>query len=71
MATAGETDAKKIVAAMSRHIASKPAARIDYVSVADTETLEELDTITDRAVVLLAVFFGKTRLIDNKMLNVG
>ena len=71
MAAAGETDAKKIVAAMSRHIESKPAARIDYVSVADTETLEELDTITGRAVALLAVFFGQTRLIDNKVLNVG
>jgi pantoate--beta-alanine ligase len=71
MAKAGETDAEKIVAAMTRHIESKPAARIDYVSIADTETLEELDAITDRAVALLAVFFGQTRLIDNKVLNVG
>jgi pantoate--beta-alanine ligase len=71
LAAGGETDAGKIVAAMTRHIESKPEARIEYISIADTETLEELDTITDRAVALLAVFFGQTRLIDNEVLIVG
>jgi pantoate--beta-alanine ligase len=70
MTAAGETDARKIVAAMSAHIESRPAASIDYVSVADTESLEELDTITNRAVALLAVYFGRTRLIDNEVLTV-
>jgi len=71
MARSGETDAKKIVARMRGHIESRPAARIDYVSVADAETLEELESITDRAVALLAVYFGKTRLIDNAVLTAG
>jgi pantoate--beta-alanine ligase len=71
MTASGETDAGKIVAAMREHIESKPGARIDYVSLADADTLEELETITDRAVALLAVYFGKTRLIDNKVLPVG
>ena len=71
MARSGETDAKKIVARMREHIEGRPAARIDYVSVADAETLEELETITDRAVALLAVYFGKTRLIDNTVLTAG
>jgi len=71
MTAAGETDAEKIVAAMSEHIESRPAARIDYVSIANTETLEELNTIADRAVALLAVYVGKTRLIDNEVLIIG
>lgn len=71
MTASGITDAGKIAAAMRKHIERMPEARIDYVSVADTETLEELDTIADTAVALLAVYFGKTRLIDNRVLTVG
>jgi pantoate--beta-alanine ligase len=71
MVQKGETDARRIVAAMRSHIESKPLARIDYVSIADTETLTELDTITNEAVALVAVFFGKTRLIDNEILRVS
>ncbi len=70
MARSGETDVKKIREAMHRHIESRPAARIDYVSVADPDTLEELEKIDNRAVALLAVFFGKTRLIDNDVITV-
>ncbi len=71
MTASGITDAGEIVAAMRGHIERMPEARIDYVSVADTETLEELDTIADTAVALLAVYFGKTRLIDNRVLTIG
>ncbi len=71
MTASGVTDAGKILRAMREHIESKPEARIDYVSLADADTLEELETITDRAVALLAVYFGKTRLIDNKVLTTG
>ncbi|RJP74373.1 MAG: pantoate--beta-alanine ligase [Candidatus Abyssobacteria bacterium SURF_17] len=67
----GESDAKKIVKAMRANIESKRSARIDYVSIVDTDTLEELDVIRDKAVVLLAVFMGKTRLIDNDILCRG
>jgi pantoate--beta-alanine ligase len=66
----GERDAKAVVAAMRAHIGKRPSARIDYVSIADVDSLEELETITARGVVLLAVFIGKTRLIDNEILTV-
>ena len=44
-------------------------AVIDYVSVADKVTLDELDEVTDGALVSLAVRFGATRLIDNLILT--
>jgi pantoate--beta-alanine ligase len=51
-------------------IGKEPLARIDYVSVNDAETLEKLEKIDERpALVSLAVFIGKTRLIDNVILG--
>ncbi|UCD58467.1 MAG: pantoate--beta-alanine ligase, partial [Candidatus Hydrogenedentota bacterium] len=70
MVRTGKTDAKTIAAAMREHIERKPAARIDYISIADLDTLEELDAVRTEAVALLAVFIGKTRLIDNEILRV-
>jgi pantoate--beta-alanine ligase len=46
-------------------ISGEPLARVDYVSVADANTLEELDTIEGEALVSLAVYVGDVRLIDN------
>jgi len=69
MIESGETDVEKLRAALRAHIEKAPGARIDYVSVADTDTLEELSVIKEKAVALLAVFFGKTRLIDNEVLT--
>ena len=40
-------------------------ARIDYVEVVDAETLKPVEMVGPNSVLLLAVFFGKTRLIDN------
>lgn len=48
---------------------SEPLARIDYVSAADGETLQELDELQPDALVSLAVWIGKTRLIDNITLD--
>ena len=42
-----------------------PLARIDYVKLVDAETLQPAQMAGPNAVLLLAVFFGKTRLIDN------
>ena len=70
MVGAGETVAARIVAAMREHIERRPLARVDYVSIADTHTLEEVDIIEKEAVALLAAFVGKTRLIDNEILRV-
>jgi len=61
----GEKDAEKIRRQMAGLIGREPLAQIDYVSIADAETLEELDLIDRPAVVSLAVRIGKTRLIDN------
>lgn len=65
----GERDAGKLRAAMTDLIAREPLADIDYVSVADTATLEELATLDRKAVVSMAVRIGKTRLIDNTVLG--
>jgi pantoate--beta-alanine ligase len=50
-------------------IQAEPLARIEYVSVADDETLEELTALGGPALVSLAVRFGRTRLIDNVTLG--
>jgi pantoate--beta-alanine ligase len=67
----GERSADALRALMATTISSTPLAAIDYVSVADAETLEELHAIPagQRVLVSLAVRFGKTRLIDNTLLT--
>ncbi len=65
----GERDAERIRQEMIALIKKQPLANIDYVSIANTETLEELDTISPPALISLAVRFGKTRLIDNVVLE--
>jgi pantoate--beta-alanine ligase len=65
----GEKDAGKIQQAMTQLIKQQPLAEIDYVSIASNETLEELDRIEPPALVSMAVRFGKTRLIDNIVLE--
>lgn len=66
---AGEKDAEKIRRQMTALIREEPLAQIDYVSIADAETLEELDLVDHPAVASLAVKIGKTRLIDNILLD--
>jgi len=65
----GEKDANKIRHQMTSLIQKEPLARIDYVSIADANTLEELDVIDRPALASLAVTIGKTRLIDNIILE--
>lgn len=62
---AGERDAKKIVSEMSALIEKEPLARIDYVKAVDGLTMQQIDTVKSPMLVALAVFIGKTRLIDN------
>ena len=51
-------------------IEAEPRARVDYVNVSDAETLEKIEKLDDRPILIaVAVYFGKTRLIDNTMLN--
>ncbi|MBI4303107.1 MAG: pantoate--beta-alanine ligase [Chloroflexi bacterium] len=65
----GETNAEHIRRAMTELIKKQPLARIDYVSIADAETLEELDRIKPPALVSLVVKIGKPRLLDNVVLE--
>ena len=62
---AGLRDAEALRAAMIELLGAEPLARVDYVSVADTETLQELGSIRGSALVSMAVRVGATRLIDN------
>jgi len=50
---------------MTSLISQEPLAKIEYVSIADAQTLEELSKIDRPALVSLAIRIGKTRLIDN------
>jgi len=66
----GERSANRLVELVRSTIEAEPRARIDYVNVSDAETLERIDRLDDRpAVMAVAVYFGKTRLIDNTILN--
>ena len=69
MFSKGERDAERIRKAMIALIRKEPLAAIDYVSIADPETVEELDTVKTGALASLAVKIGKTRLIDNLILR--
>ena len=55
---------------MRTTIETEPRVRVDYVSVVDAETLEKLDKLDDRpTLIAVAAYVGKTRLIDNTILN--
>jgi len=64
----GETDAQRLRQEMIALIQKQPLADIDYVSIANPETLDESDTVNSPALVSLAVKIGNTRLIDNIVL---
>lgn len=65
----GERSAEVLREKMKDVIESEPLARMQYVSCADFDTLNELETIRGRALLSMAVLFGKTRLIDNFVLG--
>ena len=65
----GEKDAERLRRQMTALIRKEPLADIDYVSIADAATLDELDTVKQDALVSMAVNFGSTRLIDNVVLQ--
>lgn len=67
MVNAGEKDVHKILASVRNTIESTGVIRIDYVKMADAENLTDLAKFKRPAVLAIAVFVGKTRLIDNKL----
>lgn len=62
---AGEKDAAKIRKAITDVITAEPLAKIDYVEIVDWNTLEPVDKIDGAILTAIAVYIGKTRLIDN------
>jgi pantoate--beta-alanine ligase len=65
----GERDAETLRQVMKDVLATEPLAQMQYVSCADYDTLEEGGTVTGKALLSMAVFVGKTRLIDNFVLG--
>jgi len=65
----GENDAEKIRRQMISLVQKEPLAHVDYVSIADAETLQELNLFDRPALASLAVKIGKTRLIDSMPLE--
>ena len=61
----GEKDAKKVIAAIRGEIEKEPLAKIDYVEIVDWNTLEPVDSTEGEILTAMAVYIGKTRLIDN------
>ena len=62
---AGETDAAKVKAIITAEIEAEPLSRIDYVEIVDWNNLEPVDSTTGSILAAVAVYIGKTRLIDN------
>lgn len=66
----GTTSVAELTSLVTDHIQTEPLATIDYVSIYEYPTLSSIDTIENRALLALAVRIGKTRLIDNTILEV-
>jgi len=67
---AGERNARAIATVVTTTLHAEPLAKVDYVAITDTINLQELEIISSIALVLLAVYIGETRLIDNIMLGI-
>jgi pantoate--beta-alanine ligase len=65
----GERNAGTIRQVVTDIINAEPLARLQYISCADNDTLLELDSIKGKSLLSMAVYFGKTRLIDNLVLG--
>lgn len=65
----GETRGQVITDAVRAGIEKEPLARMEYVSLCDSATLEPVEEIEESALLALAVRIGKTRLIDNQILK--
>lgn len=61
----GETDADKILTEMKAYITKQPLAKIDYVKAVNGLTMQQIQKVTKPCLFAMAVYIGKTRLIDN------
>ena len=65
MINSGEKDSKKIIKEIKNFIQENTSSKVDYVSTVDTSSLKSISKINGKVLIALAVFFKKTRLIDN------
>ena len=61
----GEKDCAVIIGEMKKLIEAEPLAKIDYVKIVDCATMQQIPTLDRPALCAMAVYIGKTRLIDN------
>lgn len=67
----GERNAKKVVEAMKACINTEPLAKIDYVEAVDFQSIQKVDEIKGEVLFAMAVYIGKTRLIDNFIVKIS
>jgi pantoate--beta-alanine ligase len=65
----GERDSQKVIDIIRENLQTEPLARIDYVEVVDFENIQRTPVIEGETLVAIAVYIGKTRLIDNFIVN--
>ena len=66
---AGVRDSLELQRALTKVLTSEPRARVDYAEIVDAETFEPVVRVTRRSYAVLAVYLGKTRLIDNMLIE--
>jgi len=71
MIDAGVTDSRKIITQMQKILTHAPSIRIEYISIVDAVTLQDLERITGKVLAAVAVRIGPARLIDNILLDVS
>jgi pantoate--beta-alanine ligase len=71
LAASGETSAQKLIDAMRAEMATEPRVRVDYVSMVNRDTLEDIEDVQGGAMLAIAALVGTTRLIDNTLLEPG
>ena len=67
--TSGEKESKKIIKKMKDLLSENSSLKVDYISITDTKALKDAPLAKGEILIALAVFAGKTRLIDNKIIN--
>ena len=66
----GERNANKLKEVIKEELSKEPLAKIDYVEIVDSDSLENVETIEKNILVPIAVYIGKTRLIDNFTMHI-
>jgi len=69
MVAAGQRDPARIIEAVRRHIEDHPHTRVEYAELVDPETMQAVDRIGPRTLLVLSVHVGRARLIDNAVLT--